>query len=337
MGRIPLATTITVPFDDQQLGSLRKPRALDRAPKSHLSVTWGEVLRGAILCGVPGWEARRRHGLLGQLEIRRRAFHLLSHLEVRPVGTTHGLYRTAVYETEDGSEKTASSYLIGMAIALATCRATGVANALLHFDGVHGASGTRPDLIASDYPNTHFVEVKGRFKTVGQPAMNSAVKQLDVHRLRAQTMYAAAIATGFRRGRLHLHRQWYRTPKPSASAVLALLREGLGDAQLRQWEPLVVALWYAGLPEAMDSVGRTVLEGGPFIFVEILELGLVVGLAAETFDRVTDRLRQADVLPYDLGVDPREADVVPAAMFEDRYVADGLLIAWTSNPEGTNI
>lgn len=336
MGRISLATAIAVPFDDQQLRSLRKPGGLDRAPKQYLSITWGEVLRGAILCGVPGWEARRRHGLLGHHEIRRRALHMLSHLEVRRAGTTHGLYRTDVYETEDGSEKTASSYLIGMAMALATCRATNAASALVHFDGVHGATGTRPDLVATEHPNTHFVEVKGRFKSVGQPAMDSAVRQLNLHRLRSQTMHAAAIATGFPRGRLHVHRQWYQPAKPSANAVSAFLDGDLGSGPSRQWEPLVLALWYSGMPDAADRLGRAEVEGGLFTFVELVELGLVVGLAVEIFDRVTDLLRQADVLPYDLGADPREADVIPAALLGDRYVADGLLIAWTSDPEGTD-
>lgn len=247
-----------------------------------------------------------------------------------------GLFRTAIYETEDGSEKTASSYLVGIAMALATSRATREADALLHFDGVHGASGTRPDLVVAGHADTHFVEVKGRFMMVGQPAMDSAVRQLASHRLKDQTMYAAAVASGFRGGRLQVHRQWYRPVKPAVGAVLAFLSDESGGWGFRQWEPLALAVWHAAAPAAADRVGRTRIKGTWYVHVELVELGLLVGMAAPTFDRVSDLLRQDDLLSYEIVADPREADVVPLERLEDRYVSDELLIAWTSELEGMN-
>lgn len=331
IARIPFTTLVSVPFDDQRLPDLKSAKALDPSPRTTIDLTWREIVRGAVLCGVPDWQARRRLGRIGKHEIWRRAFHMLSHLQVQRVGRANGVFRTAIYETEDGSEKTASSYLIGMAVALAVARERPGLKALVHYDSVHGASGTRPDLVDADNPDCVFVEVKGRYRAVARAAMEDAVAQLEGHALSAQTTSAHAIATGFVSGRLQVHRQVYESPKPWPPELLdGFLRQ---QPRLEPWEPLALAIWAAVADGQYGLLGRTETAEGSFLHLTNDVHGLTLGLAEGLLETVVENLRQRGLVGDVRWPSLDEVAYVSAEALRGASATDDVLVAWSPNDD----
>ncbi|WP_068396379.1 hypothetical protein [Kribbia dieselivorans] len=253
---------------------------------------------------------------------------MLSHLEVLRDRHTNGVFRSAIYELEDGSEKTASSYLIGMAVALAVCRWSNEADALLHYDSTHSIwSGTRPDLVAAHEPKTHFIEVKGRYEKFEQKDMDAAVAQLTRHPLSSRTRRAAAIATRFRSGRMQVHRQTWHT-REARSVSLTTDRVVSADL-LETYEPVAMAIREAALGTGSWMLQRTKTSDGRFVIVTNDLIGLTIGLQEGLLDRVTGHLSPDGLHQVDSRFDLDEPREVDAEELPGRWSSSDLFLAWS--------
>ena len=337
---VPLAQQVMIPLDDRQLRSMSTPLPIATfgpwnwaSTGTTVTVPWSEVLVSAILVGVRDWQARRQHGRFGDTEIWRRVLFILSHLDLQRSTSGVGVYRSPVYDAEDGSEKTASSYMVGMTTALLIARSTRTARALLHYDALHGKSGTRPDLVAAHNPDTDFYEAKGRYLPVRQAAMDDAVQQLHKHNLSAQTRYAAATATGFVAGRLVAHRQHWTRPVPTVRRAVPPTVRAYSAQMVKAVEPLVMALWSTATANPVDIV-RVRYADSNLISARNPTLNLIVGLDIELFTAATAALRDEGIgLPTTTNArDPREYDQIDAEfMTRDSYLSDGVYVAWDTN------
>lgn len=199
--------------------------------------------------------------------------------------------------------------------------------ALVHYDSIHGARGTRPDLVDVDNPDSVFVEVKGRYRAVSQSAMTNAVAQLQGHALRNQTTNAHAIAAGFVGGRLQVHRQVYDPPHLTRPVRA---RAAVGHVEhLRPWEPLALAIVAAVADGQYGLLGRTETAEGTYLHLRNDVLGLTIGLVGGLFEAVVGNL----IADGSVGDDPwpriEEIPYVSAEELRGTAVSDDLLIAWS--------
>lgn len=217
---VDLHRPVTIPLDVGRILGQGRYDALDFTyPGPALTTSWGEILSSALRVGRAGWVNQIRVAWPARYEAGRRVMHLLSHLDddQGPGHNAGGLIRSAIFENEDGSEKTFSSYAIGMALCQTFATNTLRLPALAHFDMIHGAGGTRPDLVHPTAVQEVFVEAKGRYRRLQVNAMTNAVNQLFAHAFAPTMIFGAATAACFDNGnpRLSMHcRVWNPTDLP---------------------------------------------------------------------------------------------------------------------------
>lgn len=325
-----LRTQVEVPIDRQQLldlsaaAKIKRPMWDVQVPASTLDLTWGEIIRAAILVGARDWPERRKHGELGGLEIWRRALLILSHLSLEYFEDGVGVVRTPVFRDADPTEKGAASYSIAMAMTLALARRTKTAHALLHYDLQHGQIGKRrPDLVSATCPDDMFFEAKGRFGRIDQAAMDNAVAQLREHVLSTHTTFASATGVGFHRGRLECYLQWVERKSSSTKFASTYFSQGRTGGP-RPDEPIALALLYAAAT-ARRELRMVTRDGIQYSVVRNRDLGLMVGLRLGRVQELVNTLKLEWTLDQRPWVDLQEAELHEVA---ESIEIDGVLLGW---------
>jgi hypothetical protein len=115
---VDLDHSLVIPVYDGAIAGRYRFDALDFTyPSPVLTTSWREILSSALRVGRANWLTQLRVAWPARYEAGRRVMHLLSHLDEQQFGNNvRGLVRSDIFEDEDGSEKTFSSYAIGMAL-----------------------------------------------------------------------------------------------------------------------------------------------------------------------------------------------------------------------------
>ncbi len=250
---VDLDHALVIPVDDGAIMRRYQFDPLDFTyPSPALTTSWREILSSALRVGRANWLTQVRVAWPARYEAGRRVMHLLSHLEEQQFGHNRGLVRSDIFEDEDGSEKTFSSYAIGMALCQTFSTNILQLPALAHFDAIHGAGGRRPDLVHPTASAEVFVEAKGRYQRLRVAAMENAVDQLFAHDFARTMSFAAATAACFDNGtsRLSMHcRVWnptgapyewlaaFNDDSPPVEALTVLAAHLLGAARTNPEEP----------------------------------------------------------------------------------------------------